>query len=68
MVWPTGSKKVDHIYRGHLNARNRVVARGQGRIVVYNDDLVYGVRDESSDEMMDSLDDLKDYSDDDANF
>ncbi len=60
------TKKVDQIFRGHLNARNRVVARGQGRDVAYNDALDYGSHDEPSDEMMVSLDDFKDDSDGDG--
>lgn len=33
--------KVDQIYRGHLNRRNRVVARKQGKLAEYDDALNY---------------------------
>jgi len=36
------AKKVDQIYRGHLNSRNRQVAREQQRLGVFDDRLDYG--------------------------
>lgn len=39
-------KKIDQIYRGHLNRSNRVLAKEYGRVSVYDDANLYGTIDD----------------------